>query len=101
MLVKFPATTVRNAAVMSKTMNKLNNNNVTGVTFLGRGVAVIFYSSLGPLSEPVSGLFLGPSWLQSTITGEAVWTLTPQPAESWEKKTFVRQKRDPGTLQVA
>lgn len=67
---KVPSNNCENAGIMSKTMKELNDNNVTEVTFLGGRVAVIFSSRFGPLGEPVSGLSLWPSWLQSTITGK-------------------------------
>lgn len=51
-------------------MKKLNDNNVTEVTFLGGRVAVIYSSGFGPLGEPRSGLSLWPSWRQRTITGK-------------------------------
>lgn len=57
-------------AILSKTKNMLNDNNVTEVTFLGGRVADIFSLSFGPLGEPVSALSLQPSWLRSTITGK-------------------------------
>lgn len=66
---------------MSKTKKKLNDNNVTEVTFLCGRVAVIFSFSFGLLGEPVSNRSLWRSW---HYYRETVWTLTPQPAESWE-----------------
>lgn len=57
-------------SIMSKTMKKLNDNNVTEVIFLSGRVAVTFSFSFGPLGQGVSSLSLWPSWLQSTITGK-------------------------------
>lgn len=44
---KIPSNYCEKAAVMSETMKKLNDNNVTEVTFLGGRVAVIFSFSSG------------------------------------------------------
>lgn len=70
---------------MSETKKKLNDNDVTEVTFLGGRVAVIFSFSFGPLGEPVSGLSLWPSWLWSTITGK-LFGLWPRSLQRAGKK---------------
>lgn len=68
---------------MSQTMKTLNDNNVTEVTFLGGRDAVIFYLSSSPLEKPIGDHLC--ELAAEHYYRETVWTLTLQPAESWEQ----------------
>lgn len=70
---------------MSKTKQKLNDNNVTEVTFLGSRVAAISPLSSGPLGACKRSFSLAQLAAEHYYR-ETVWTLTLQPAESWENR---------------
>lgn len=81
---KIPNNICEKEAIMSKTKKKLNDN-VTEVTFLGGRVADIFSLGFGPLGACKRPFSLAQLAAEHYYR-ETVWTLTLQPAESWEKR---------------